>query len=62
MHFYNLSCYLACKLSEIDGWKNKAKALAFDKNATKKEFTSVWSMAISGQTTRQSTSMWDNVN
>lgn len=53
---------LACKLSEIDGWKNKAKALAFDKNATKKEFTSVWSMAISGQTTRQSTSMWDNVN
>ena len=53
---------LACKLSDIDGWKNKAKALAFDKNATKKEFTSVWSMAISGQTTKQATSMWDNVN
>lgn len=53
---------LACPLSDIDGWKNKAKALAFDKSAKKETFTSKWSMAISQQTTRKSTSKWDSVN
>ncbi len=53
---------LACKLSEIDGWKNKAKALAFDKASKKESFTSKWSMAISQQTTRKSTSKWDSIN
>ena len=53
---------LACKLSDIDGWKNKAKALAFDKSAKKESFTSKWSMAISQQITKKPTSKWDSVN
>jgi hypothetical protein len=52
---------LACKLSEIDGWKNKAKALAFDKGSQKKTtFTGVWSMAIQ-KPKKESTSKWDSI-
>lgn len=52
---------LACKLSEIDGWKNKAKALAFDKGGQKKTtFTGVWSMAIQ-KPKKESTSKWDSI-
>lgn len=52
---------LACKLSEIDGWKNKAKALAFDKGAKKETFSSVWSMAIQKTHRKESTSKWDSI-
>jgi hypothetical protein len=52
---------LACKLSEIDGWKNKAKALAFDKGAKKETFTGIWSMAIQKTQTKESTSKWDSI-
>ena len=51
---------LACKLSEIDGWKNKAKALAFDKGARKEMSTGIWSMAIT-KVTKESTSKWDSI-
>ena len=52
---------LACKLSEIDGWKNKAKALAFDKGSQKKMSTSIWSMAIPKPVKKESTSKWDSI-
>ena len=51
---------LACSLSEIDGWKNKAKALAFDKGARKEMSTGIWSMAIT-KVTKESTSKWDSI-
>ena len=52
---------LACKLSEIDGWKNKAKAMAFDKGARKEMSTGIWSMAITKKVTKESTSKWDSI-
>ena len=51
---------LACSLSEIDGWKNKAKALAFDRGARKEMSTGIWSMAIT-KVTKESTSKWDSI-
>ena len=51
---------LACKLSDIDGWKNKAKALAFDKGAKKEMSTGIWSMAVL-KTKKESTSKWDSI-
>ena len=52
---------LACKLSEIDGWENKAKALAFDKNAKENMSASIWSMAIPKSVKKESTSKWDSI-
>ena len=52
---------LACSLSEIDGWKNKAKAMAFDKGARKEMSTGIWSMAISNTVKKESTSKWDSI-
>jgi hypothetical protein len=52
---------LACKLSEIDGWKNKAKALAFDRGSKKNLSTSIWSMAIPKPVKKESTSKWDSI-
>ena len=52
---------LACKLSEIDGWKNKAKAMAFDKGARKEMSTGIWSMAITKKVAKESTSKWDSI-
>ena len=52
---------LSCKLSEIDGWKNKAKALAFDKNSKKDMSTGIWSIAIPTTIAKESTSKWDSI-
>ena len=52
---------LACKLSEIDGWKNKAKALAFDNNSKEKMSTGIWSIAIPKSFRKESTSKWDSI-
>ena len=52
---------LACKLSDIDGWKNKAKALAFDRGSKKEMSTSIWSMAIPKPIAKESTSKWDSI-
>ena len=52
---------LKCKLSEIDGWRNKAKALAFDKGTKKEAFSGVWSMAIQKTAIKESTSKWDSI-
>ena len=52
---------LACSLSEIDGWKNKAKAMAFDKGARKEMSTGIWSMAIATTVKKESTSKWDSI-
>lgn len=53
---------MECKLAEIDGWKNMARALAYNNSKTKKADTSVWSMAIPRKETKKSTSMWDNID
>ena len=52
---------LSCKLSEIDGWKNKAKALAFDNNSKEKMSTGIWSIAIPKSFRKESTSKWDSI-
>lgn len=52
---------LACKLSDIDGWKNKAKALAFDNSSKKEMSASIWSMAIPKSVIKESTSKWDSI-
>lgn len=52
---------LACKLSDIDGWKNKAKALAFDNGSRKEMSASIWSMAIPKPIAKESTSKWDSI-
>jgi hypothetical protein len=52
---------LACKLSDIDGWKNKAKALAFDNGSRKEMSASIWSMAIPKPIVKESTSKWDSI-
>ena len=52
---------LACKLSDIDGWKNKAKALAFDNGSRKEMSASIWSMAIPKPIEKKSTSKWDSI-
>lgn len=50
----------ACKLADIDGWKNKAKSLAFDANSQKKEVKmSIWSMSVPAQNIKKSTGLWD---
>lgn len=53
---------MECKLADIDGWKNMARALAYQKGKNKKADTSVWSMAIPTKEIKKSTSMWDNID
>lgn len=53
---------MGCKLAEIDGWKNKAKSMAFDAKAGKSEDTSKWSMSIPQKSVKKSTSKWDSIN
>lgn len=52
---------LSCKLSEINGWENKVKALAFDRNSKESLSTGIWSMAIPKSVKQESTSKWDSI-
>ena len=52
---------LACNLADIDGWKNKAKAMAFDKGIKKEMSASIWSMDIPNVIKNESTSKWDSI-
>lgn len=52
---------LACSLSEIDAWKNKVKALAFDAKSSRRVEASMWSMSIQTRQAEESTSKWDSI-
>lgn len=53
---------MECKLAEIDGWKNMAKALAYQNSKSKKVDTSVWSMSIPKKEVKKTTKLWGNMN
>lgn len=51
---------MACKLSELDAWKNKVKAVAFERVKTGNVAgNSIWRMAGVSNETKTSNSLWD---
>lgn len=52
---------MSCCLSEIDGWKNKAKSMAFDAGSKDNTVKSMWSMSIPARQVNESTSKWDSI-
>ena len=50
---------MACKMSELDGWKNKVKAVAFDAMPHDNSNNGLWRVGAPHQTQRQSGGLWD---
>ena len=54
---------MACKMSEIDGWTNKVKAVSFSavKKNVKKTNDGIWRMAAPIDNNKKSKSVWDRI-
>lgn len=52
---------MQCKLASIDAWKNKAKSLAFDANASQPKQRGKWSFAIPKQEEKKPANKWDSI-
>lgn len=54
---------MACKMSEIDGWTNKVKAVSFSavKKNVKKANDGIWRMAAPIDNNKKSKSVWDRI-
>ena len=50
---------MACKMSELDGWKNKVKAVAFDAMPHDNSNNGLWRVGAPHQTQKQSGGLWD---
>lgn len=50
---------MACKMSELDGWKNKVKAVAFDAMPHDNSNNGLWKVGAPQQTQKQSGGLWD---
>lgn len=54
---------MACKMAELDGWTNKAKAVCFSavKKNVKKNNDGIWRMAAPIDNNKKSNSVWDRI-
>lgn len=50
---------LACKMSELDGWKNKVKAVSFEKLSKTKAKKDFWSFSAPVDNTQTVKGLWD---
>lgn len=50
---------LACKMSELDGWKNKVKAVSFEKLSKSKAKKDFWSFSAPVDNTQTVKGLWD---